>query len=475
MRTRGKLLGAFLGALSLAAALTVAPSPALAAEGQIKVSVPTTVPCVVKHDGTVIAPSSWKMKNVGSEEVSLGKVSVNPSDKAISLSASSSVGDGAKSSEWFSYENGTFSQAKTGEALAPGASVSVKWSVGRLDAAANASTLKAAANGTYALARVDFTFGQKQAFAVRFSDGTAGLYKRFEVPSVGDIFDDRTVTRVVTDIENKNRQRIFYRDSGLTSVTAVDEGIRPKTLYEWFRDCTSLKEANLKKLDTSKSADMNGTFQGCSSLTSVDVSKWDTSNFVTTFYMFSGCGKLTTLDVSNWKTSNVTDMCKMFYDCSALAELDVSGWKTSNVTDMRSMFDGCKELTTLDVSKPNWNVSSVADMSSMFYRCGKLTTLDVSGWDTSSVTNLKGILHSCPLHSLTIGPQWTKSLELTGLPGTLYRGDGTACAIENAPVGVTATYYTELKYVPKAKAEHVPQGDPADKGAATAAPTSPES
>lgn len=97
MRTRGKLLGAFLGALSLVAALAAAPSPALAAEGQIKVSVPTTVPCVVKHDGTVIAPSDWEMKNVGSEEVSLGKVSVNPSDKKIGLSASSSVAGGAKS------------------------------------------------------------------------------------------------------------------------------------------------------------------------------------------------------------------------------------------------------------------------------------------------------------------------------------------------------------------------------------------
>lgn len=204
MRTRGKLLGAFLGVLSLAAALAAAPSPALADEAQIKVSVPTTVPCVVRHDGTVIAPSGWEMRNVGSEEVSLGEVSVNPSDEKISLSASSSVGDGAEPSEWFSYENGTFSQAKPGKALAPGASVSVKWSVGRLDAAANAPTLKAAANGTYALARVKFTFGQKQAFAVRFSDGTAGLYKRLDVPSEGDTFDGRTVTRVVTGIEDRD-------------------------------------------------------------------------------------------------------------------------------------------------------------------------------------------------------------------------------------------------------------------------------
>lgn len=314
MRTRGRLLGALAGALSLAAALAAAPSPALAAEGQIKVSVPTTVPCVVKHDGTVIAPSSWEMKNVGSEEVSLGKVTVTPHDEKIGLSASSSVGDGAKSqpkSQWFSYKNGSFTQAqdKTGEALAPGASVSVDWTVDKLDAAANASTLKAAANaanGAYTLARVKFTFGQKQAFAVRFSDGTAGLYKRFEVPSVGDTLDGRTVTRVVTGIEDKNMQHVFYGDHGLTSVTAVDKGIQPRTLYEWFRDCTSLKEANLKKLDTSKSTDMNGTFEGCSSLTSVDVSGWDTSSVKAPASMFYGCSSLTSIDVSGWKTSNFT-------------------------------------------------------------------------------------------------------------------------------------------------------------------------
>lgn len=229
--TRSSLLGALAGALSLVAALAAAPSPALAAEGQVDVSVPTTVPCVVKHDGTVITPSSWEMKNVGSEEVCLGNVTVAPSDEKISLSASSSVG-GAEATPWFSYQNSSFSQAKTGETLAPGASVSVDWSVGKLDAATNASTLEEAAKGEFKLAKVDFTFGQKQAFAVWYSDGTAGLYKRLEVPAVGDTFDGRTVTKVVTGIEDKTE--LFKNNRGVTSITAVDEGIRPRTTEEWF-------------------------------------------------------------------------------------------------------------------------------------------------------------------------------------------------------------------------------------------------
>ena len=268
MRTRGKILGAFLGALSLAAALTAAPSPALAAEGQISVSIPEAVPCFVKHDGTVIAPSNWEIKNEGTEEVSLGAVSVTPSDEEISLSAKSSVADDAKS-EWFSYKNRSFAQVKTGEKLAPGASVSVDWSVGKLDATTNASTLEAAANGTFALAKVDFSFGQKQAFAVRFEDGTAGLYKRLEAPNVGDTFDDRKVAKVVTGIENKTE--LFKNDSGVTSVKAVDEGIRPRTTSKWFYQCYRLKSVDLSRLDTSRLESMSETFYECGSLSSLDL------------------------------------------------------------------------------------------------------------------------------------------------------------------------------------------------------------
>ena len=388
--TRSRLLGALAGALTLVAALGAAPSPALAAEGQVDVSVPTTVPCVVKHDGTVIAPSNWEMKNVGSEEVSLGKVSVTSSDEAISLSASSSVAGGNKSA-WFSYQNGSYAQAKTGETLAPGASVSVDWSVGKLDATTNASTLEAAANGTFTLARVDFTFGQKQAFAVWYSDNTAGLYKRFEAPAVGDTFDGKTVTKVVTGIENMTN--LFNGSDRLTSVTAVDEGISPETMEGWFKGCKNLTTANLAKLDTSRTTSMRITFYGCSSLATLDVSKWDVSKVTNMLGTFYSCSSLATLDVSKWNVSSVTNMYGTFYGCSSLAELDVSEWHVSSVTDMSNMFYGCSTLAKLDVT--NWNVSSVTSMASTFYGCSSLATLDVSNWDVSSVTNMHSTFRAC--------------------------------------------------------------------------------
>ena len=249
------------------------------------------------------------------------------------------------------------------------------------------------AKGTFALARVDFSFGRKRAFAVWYTDGTAGLYRRAEVPSARDAFDGRTVARVETGIEDK--AGLFKDDSGLTSVTAVDEGIRPKTTSDWFDGCANLEEADLDRLDTSKVTSMGS--------------------------MFDGCCSLTTLDVSGWDTSKVTDMGDMFRGCYGLTTLDVSGLDTSSVTDMRAMFSLCI-----------W-----------------LTTLDVSGWDTSKVTDMGYMFSDCSsLRSLALGTHWTNSLVGTELPGTLYGADGTAHALADVPLGVAATYYTRAEYVP---------------------------
>ena len=106
----------------------------------------------------------------------------------------------------------------------------------------------------------------------------------------------------------------------------------------------------------------------------------------------------------------------------------------------------------------------------MFGFCSSLTSLDVSGWDTSSVTESDRILRGCPsLRSLTIGDRWTRSLthiyssDIYSSDGTLYGDDGTPYALWAVPLRKHATYYTKLEYVPKAKAEHVPQGDPVGK------------
>lgn len=53
----------------------------------VVVSVPTTVPCALRSDGTVVAPTSWKIDNSGSTPARLATASAKTAYKDISISA----------------------------------------------------------------------------------------------------------------------------------------------------------------------------------------------------------------------------------------------------------------------------------------------------------------------------------------------------------------------------------------------------
>ena len=83
----------------------------------------------------------------------------------------------------------------------------------------------------------------------------------------------------------------------------------------------------------------------------------------------------------------------MFYGCNNLTNVDVSGFDTSQVTDIRGMFYGCSSLTSLDVS--SFDTSQVTDMEYMFFGCSGLTSLDVSGFATGQVTDMGFMFSGC--------------------------------------------------------------------------------
>ena len=83
----------------------------------------------------------------------------------------------------------------------------------------------------------------------------------------------------------------------------------------------------------------------------------------------------------------------MFQSMEALTTIDTNKWDTSIVTDMRGIFADCISLKELDVS--NWDTSNTNYMWGMFYRCSSLKELDVSEWDTSKVTNMGGMFANC--------------------------------------------------------------------------------
>ena len=233
------------------------------------------------------------------------------------------------------------------------------------------------------------------AFAVATKDNQLLMYKRAEVPEVGETFDGHVVDAVWTGIEEQSNwpKWSYYHMGSLSSCRVVDPGIQPRCTRWWFDGMRNLKEADLERLDTSRVTDMKGMFSSCSSLKTLDLSGLDTSLVTDMNWMFRGCYDLTSLNLSGLNTSSVTDMGNMFAFCSSLTTLNLLGLDTSSVTDMDNMFYGCSSLTSLDLS--SFGTSSVTDMSYMFYGCSSLTTLNLSDFDTSSVTSMWSMFENC--------------------------------------------------------------------------------
>ena len=415
---------AFSGAaiiLLAAVLLAIRPVPAFAEGDQVVLNMPTDVPCAVKADGSVIAPGpeAWTINNTSGTPVILGGVAITPGTDAgpIGMSASATPYSGNAACgdqfDWFSYGRGQDADRPSAEqTLEAGDSLRVAWSIDKLDSVKNRKAIDGSTKADgFAFANIQFSFKKKEpeAFAVFYDDGNGGraakLYKRYDVPAVGETFEGDTVTDVITGIENMPGA---FKDNGgkkLTAVAVVDDGIQPLTMKDWFMGCSGLVSADFSKLDPSKTEDMSSMFSSCSSLTELDLSGWNadpsegsqtvksTKNVKKMSGTFGGCKQLTKLDIPNWKTDEVTDMQGMFAGCESLEELDVSHWNTAKVTTMRNMFLMCHKLNKLDVSK--WNTGKVTDMWDMFLQCSSITYLDMSDWDVSGVSRMEDVFGDC--------------------------------------------------------------------------------
>ena len=148
--------------------------------------------------------------------------------------------------------------------------------------------------------------------------------------TVGDTYNEKTVTAVYTGIETTNYSSstkpgwISSYASSITNVTFEDT-ITPISTAYWFNGCSSLTVIN-------------------------NINKLNTSNVTNMEWMFFKCSGLSSLDVSGFSTANVTNMNRMFSGCSSLSSLDVSGFNTANVINMELMFNECRSLSSLDLS-----------------------------------------------------------------------------------------------------------------------------
>lgn len=370
---------------------------ASADDDTIVVSVPTTVPCALLSDGTVVAPTSWKIENSGSTPARLAMATATTAYDGISVSAK------ANGSTLLDYSSGFASYDPTLVVPAQG-SLDVSWSVSRLDPAAHADLFKQAAQHPVTLLSASFLFCAQSTepsasdsvpFAV-YSEDDASLtfYKRRALPVEGSVFEGKTATAVYANIENTKSTPPWKGIARkIERVAVVDGGIAPQTMYAWFFECNNLLSVNLSRLDTSKTTSLGYAFSRCKSLTDLDLSALDTSSVRSFADVFQDCSSLRSVNLAGWDTSSGKDFRQMFYRCASLEEIDISSFKTSASTSFEQMFYGCSSLRSLDLS--HFDTGSATTFASMFYNCASLATLDVLMFDTTSATDLSQAFYGC--------------------------------------------------------------------------------
>ena len=370
---------------------------ASADDDTIVVSVPTIVPCALLSDGTVVAPTSWKIENSGSTPARLAMASAKSAYEDISVSAK------ANGSTLLDYSAGFASYDPTLVVPAQG-SLDVSWSVSRLDPTAHADLFEQASQHPVTLLSASFLFCAQSTepdasdsvpFAVYSKDDASlTFYKRRALPVEGSVFEGKMATAVYANIQNTNSAPPWKGiASEIKRVAVVDDGIAPQTMYAWFFECNNLLSVNLSRLDTSKTTSLGYTFSRCKSLTEIDLSTLDTSSVGSFADVFQDCSSLRSVNLTGWDTSNGNNFRQMFYCCAALEELDVSLFNTSSATTFEQMFSGCSSLRSLDLSR--FDTSAATTFASMFCNCASLATLDVSTFDTTSATDLSQAFYGC--------------------------------------------------------------------------------
>ncbi|WEV74667.1 BspA family leucine-rich repeat surface protein [Bifidobacterium sp. ESL0798] len=189
------------------------------------------------------------------------------------------------------------------------------------------------------------------------------------------------------------------------------------TMRGMFRFSAEPKPLDLHGWHLDSIVDMTAMFEH-SSFTSIDFTGWSIGPNVRNFsYMFAYTQGLTSLDLSSWAGNHATNLSHMIYDDWGLEHININGlvtsyatnieymlaeshhiteldfsvggvgvWDTSNVTNMRGVFSedqGLVKITGLET----WNTAKVTNMSRLFAACDSLTSLSgLSNWETGEVT-----------------------------------------------------------------------------------------
>ena len=102
------------------------------------------------------------------------------------------------------------------------------------------------------------------------------------------------------------------------------------------------------------------------------------------------------IDLSDIDVSELDDLSEAFIWWN-FETIDISGWDTSSVNNMRQMFFGCEQLKDI-IGIEDMNIDSCEDMSYMFADCVKLDITDrIKDWEVDPrVVWVTNIFRNCP-------------------------------------------------------------------------------
>jgi len=179
---------------------------------------------------------------------------------------------------------------------------------------------------------------------------------------------------------------------------------RVTDMTELFFDSPNFND-DISHWDVSSVTNMQDMFYFAQAFNS-DISRWNTSNVTNMKGMFGGAWSFN-IDISNWDVSHVKNMYAMFMNSKSFNE-DLSSWNFSSVTDMRRMFHSASKYNQAICVDPHNKLTSDMFIGSN----GRFSTYpqcvpfdnnsirkavdekqydNISQWDTSRVTDMKGL------------------------------------------------------------------------------------
>lgn len=354
------------------------------------------MPCLVKADGTIIAPTAetWKIRNDSTQPVTHDTAVAETITPGTSITAKSQpttlyendTRDGKGSYTIATDDTGNETKAEGGTdehpvQIAPGKSLGFDW-----DVQLPTHLLNCAPPQPITVADISMTFKtiRKTAFAV-YSDTDKSLdfYKRIRIPQVGKTLNGKTVTNIYTGFETTKYRCIktgeydveytdgaiidtpwYDRRYDIESVEVIDGGIQPEYLDYWFMNLTHCKTLKLNRLDTSQCQTAVRIFNRCRKATDIEISKWDIANMLT--------------------------LSEAFLECNALETLDISGWICPKNTSLHSTWNNCNKLRQIKFNE-NWTTQNVRYFSCTFYATA-FEKLDLSSWKFDKMENASVML-----------------------------------------------------------------------------------